>query len=103
MYRSGQFLSYNAVHGEAAVSNEQGDVRWFNVIETIYTISEFVEFAHRLAVTGLYRDGYQLDISLRNTRGRRLSAGRGEDALLGRPEQQRRHDPDRTPGGSGRD
>jgi hypothetical protein len=77
MYRSGQFLSYNAVHGDAEVDPAQSSIRWLNVVDAIYTVSEFVEFAHRLAATGLYRDGYQLDISLRNTGGRRLNAGRG--------------------------
>jgi hypothetical protein len=77
MYRSGQFLSYNAVHGDSEVDLAQGSVRWLNVVDTIYTVSEFVEFAHRLACTGLYRDGYLLDISLRNTDRRRLDAGRG--------------------------
>ncbi len=77
MHRSGQFLSYNAVHGDAEAVEDGHGVRWLNVVETIYTVSEFVEFAHRLARAGTYRDGYLLDISLRNTAGRRLNAGRG--------------------------
>lgn len=77
MHRSGQYLSYNALHGEAEVVVEQDGVRWLNVVETIYTVSEFVEFAHRLANAGTYRDGYLLDLSLMNTAGRRLCAGRG--------------------------
>lgn len=76
MYRSGQFLSYNVVHGDINSSPERRDIRYLNLVETIYTVSEFVEFAHRLAIRGLYRDGYQLNLSLRNTRGRQLNAGR---------------------------
>lgn len=76
MYRNGQFLSYNAVHSVGEVGADPGGVRSLDVIDAIYTVSEFVEFAQRLAVAGLYGDGYQLDVSLRNTRGRRLSAGR---------------------------
>lgn len=82
MYRSGQFLSYNVVHGDAEVDRVQGLGRSLDVVDTIYTISEFVEFAHRLTATGLYRDGYLLDISLRNTDGRRLDAGRGRMPFL---------------------
>jgi hypothetical protein len=77
MHRSGQFLAYNVLQGEAEAVENQDGVRWLNVVDTIYTISEFVEFAHRLANVGTYRGGYLLDLSLRNTGGRRLSAGRG--------------------------
>jgi len=77
MHRSGQFLSYNALQGEKEAGAKQGGVRWLDVVDTIYTVSEFVEFAHRLAHAGTYRDGYLFDLSLRNTAGRRLNAGRG--------------------------
>lgn len=77
MHRSGQFLSYNVVHGEIDRIEAGHDVRSLNVIDAIYSVTEFVEFAHRLARVGTYSDGYHLDISLQNSAGRRLDAGRG--------------------------
>ncbi len=83
MYRSGQFVSYNALHGEAETAELAEDIRWLNVVDTIYTVSEFVEFAHRLAKAGTYADGYVIDISLRNNKGRKLNAGRGRIPFWG--------------------
>lgn len=77
MHRSGQFLSYSVLQGEIDAAAEQAGARWLNVVDAIYTVSEFAEFAHRLAHAGIYRDGYLFDLSLRNTAGRRLEAGRG--------------------------
>lgn len=77
MYRSGQFFSYNAVHSDAEAFGRPDAVRYLDVLDTIYTVTEFVEFSQRLAQGGLYTDGYEIDLSLRNTAGRRLSAGRG--------------------------
>jgi hypothetical protein len=77
MYRSGQFLSYNAVHSDAESFGRPDAVRYLDALATIYTVTEFVEFGQRLANAGIYREGYDIELSLRNTTGRRLSAGRG--------------------------
>ena len=81
MFRSGQFVSYNALDDD--LERRAGDdVRRLNVVGAIYSVTEFVEFAHRLAEVGPYRSGYGLDLSLRNTRGRYLEAGRGRMPFL---------------------
>jgi hypothetical protein len=77
MYRSGQFLSYNSLYEDVSAPEKEGDARDLNITSAIYEVTEFVEFAHRLAHEGLYRDGYQIEVSLNNTRGRYLEAGRG--------------------------
>lgn len=71
MYRSGQFLSYNALREDAAEDQgrRNGSLR---ILSTIYSVTEFVEFAHRLQNAGPYRDGVVISISLRNTAGRYL-------------------------------
>lgn len=75
MYKSGQFLSYNALREDT--SDEDGGRRrgTLAILNTIYTITEFVEFAHRLHIAELYRDGVTIMISLRNTAGRYLDVG----------------------------
>jgi hypothetical protein len=82
MYKSGQFLSYSVVHDDSEDDLKLGKPRWLNAVDAVYTVSEFVEFSHRLTNTSLYRDGYEIDISLRNTAGRRLYAGRGRIPFL---------------------
>lgn len=76
LYRSSQFLSYVALR-EDTRRDEHGNpkVPIINAIATIYSISEFVEFAHRLHSHDLYDGGLILSIELRNTKNRVLIAG----------------------------
>ena len=46
-----------------------------NTVGTTYSITEFVEFLHRLHKHGLYEGGAHLSVELRNTGNRVLSAG----------------------------
>lgn len=72
MYKSGQFLSYNALRED---TKDEGRPGTLSILSTIYTISEFVEFAHRLHRAGPYRDGVDIMIELRNTKNRTLEVG----------------------------
>lgn len=81
MYRSGQFLSYNALDDDTDGDADPNN-RHLNIVGTIYSVTEVIEFAHRLAANGLYRDGYSLNLSLHNTCGRYLDAGRGRMPFL---------------------
>lgn len=76
MYRSGQFLSYNAL-SEDFLHGVQGrpDVPFLDVIDTTYSVTEFVEFAHRLFATGVLAEGMALDLALNGTKGRILWTG----------------------------
>jgi hypothetical protein len=78
MYRSTQFLSYIALR-EDTLPQEYGNavVPILDVISAIYSITEFVEFAHRLYRHGFYKSGVELSISIRNAQNRHLFAGRG--------------------------
>lgn len=76
MYKSGQFLFYNAVNSDVG-ADPAPNSRRLDIIDAIYTVAEFVEFGYRLIAQGLYRDGFSLNLSLRNTKGRFLEAGRG--------------------------
>lgn len=86
MYRSGQFLSYNLLHGEIGMFGQEGGQRVVLAVDTVYSISEYVEFAQRLAKNVPLGGGYVLTVSLRNAAGYRLGAGAGRmpflDALL---------------------
>lgn len=77
MYQSGQFLFYSAVHDDTEFWNGKNAGEWLDVVDAIYTVTEFVEFAQRLTDGGPYRDGYALDLKLQNTQDRKLAAGRG--------------------------
>lgn len=72
MYKSGQFLSYNALRED---TKEEGRVGTLSILGTIYTMTEFVEFAYRLHRAGPYSEGIGLSIELRNTAGRILEVG----------------------------
>jgi hypothetical protein len=76
MYRSGQFLSYNAL-GEDFLHGVQGrpDRPFLDVVDTTYSITEFVEFAHRLFITGTHSDGVEFDLSLYGSQRRALWTG----------------------------
>jgi hypothetical protein len=72
MYKSGQFLSYNALRED---TKEEGRVGTLSILNAIYTITEFVEFAHRLHKNGPYADGVGITFELRNTAHRTLEVG----------------------------
>lgn len=72
MYRSSQFLSYNALRED---TKQEGRLGTLNIIGTIYSITEFVEFAHRLHKAGLYADGVNIAIELRRSTNRFLDVG----------------------------
>jgi hypothetical protein len=75
MYRSGQFLSYNTLRDDIELQRGIVGARVLTTRDAIYSVTEFVEFAHRLFVNGIYRDGLSMHISLNNTAGRQLWAG----------------------------
>jgi hypothetical protein len=83
MYRSTQFLSYVALR-EDTMKEEHGNpqVPILEVVSTIYSITEFAEFAHRLAGQGIYDAGATISIILSGTRGRQLRAGAGRFPFL---------------------
>lgn len=72
MYKSSQFLSYNALRED---TKEEGRVGTLNIIGTVYSITEFVEFANRLYKAGLYPEGINVSIELRNSANRSLEVG----------------------------
>lgn len=76
MYRSGQFLSLNALR-EDTIPDEYGNpsVPVLHIVPTIYAIVEFVEFAHRMTKRGIYDAGIALSIKLIGSQGRQLVAG----------------------------
>ncbi len=86
MYRSGQFLSYNLLHGEIGMFGQQGGQSIVQAVDTIYCVSEYIEFAQRLAKNVPFGGGYVFTVSLRNAAGYQLSAGPGRvpffDALV---------------------
>ena len=76
MYKSGQFLSYNVLGNDIEGPNgEQPDDRTLDITDAIYSLTEFIEFAHRLTANGLYKYGVVIDISLNKTEQRRLLVG----------------------------
>jgi hypothetical protein len=83
MYKSGQFLSYNALRED---TKEEGRHGTLGIINTIYTVTEFIEFAHRLYSSGLYKGGLNISIELRNTKGRFLDVGPSRMPFFDRKE-----------------
>lgn len=77
IYQSTQFLSYTALR-EDTRPGEHGNpsCRILNAVGALYTITEFFEFAARLSAHGLYTSGVEVILSLENTAGRILQAGR---------------------------
>ena len=76
MYRSSQFLSYFCLRSDTgAMGREILDARELSILDTIYSVSEFLEFAHRLHSNGLYSDGASISLKLKNNKGRHLSVG----------------------------
>lgn len=82
MYKSGQFLSYNLLHGEIGMFGDEGGKHVVPAVDTIYSVTEYVEFAQRLAKNVPLSAGYELTISLRNAAGYRLVAGSGRMPFL---------------------
>jgi hypothetical protein len=82
MYRSGQFLSYNLLHGEIGMFGQQGGQGVVPVVDTIYSVCEYVEFAQRLAKNASFGGGYVFTVSLRNVTRYQLSAGPGRMPFL---------------------
>jgi hypothetical protein len=77
MYASTQFLAYVALREDTKLE-DHGDptVAVLNTVGTVYQISEILEFCHRLQVNGLYKDGLDLNVTLKNTVNRRLETGK---------------------------
>lgn len=76
MYRSGQFISYTSLYEDAVGGSQSNSIaRNIDAIGALYSITEFVEFSVRLMRETEYKPGVHLFVSLRNTKGRRLSTG----------------------------
>ncbi|MGA2496085.1 MAG: hypothetical protein ABSF67_24710 [Roseiarcus sp.] len=75
MYRSGQFLSYNTLNDDTEVPPEDAG-KLLNVVDAIYTVSEFTDFAGRLVANVPFAAGLHLALTLNGTAGRRLWSGR---------------------------
>lgn len=76
MYRSSQFLSYNALREDTKPGDfGNPQVRVLDAVGAIFQITEITDFCQRLVAAGLYASGIRLRISLRNTQGRLLRAG----------------------------
>lgn len=87
MYKSGQFLSYNALREDTSEEEQRGRRRGtLDILSAIYSMTEFIEFAHRLHVAGPYRDGVVIVIALRNTAGRHLEVGPTRMSFFDRKE-----------------
>lgn len=76
MYPSTQFLAYLALR-EDTMPAEYGNPkrRILDTESTVYQITEFIEFCHRLFRNSLYKDGLHVNIALVNTQNRILSPG----------------------------
>lgn len=72
LYYSTQFLHYKALWEDLRKESNQPQGRLLSVTSTIYTITEVTEFTRRLTNAGLYHDGLQLAINLRNSSNRKL-------------------------------
>jgi hypothetical protein len=76
MYRSSQFLSYFCLRSDTgAMGREVMNVPILNIVDAVYSMSEFLEFAHRLFSNGIYREGAIISVSLKNSNGRQLDVG----------------------------
>ncbi|TWC90146.1 hypothetical protein FB593_1011426 [Rhizobium sp. SJZ105] len=73
MYKSGQFLHYKSLRED--LTNEEHVPKHRPVVgvgSLIFTVTEVVEFAHRLFRHGLYAGGTQIDFTLGRSHGREL-------------------------------
>ncbi len=80
-YRSGQFISYNALNDDTEFAVADGR-RELNVIDAIYTVSEFTDFAGRLLTNAPFESGAIFTATLVGTAGRVLAAGRNRMPFL---------------------
>lgn len=87
MYMSTQFLSYVALR-EDTRAEERGhsSFKCLRTPNTIFQITEFVEFCHRLFKRGIYKDGAYIHIALVNTKNRILVAGEQQMPFFDRKE-----------------
>jgi hypothetical protein len=83
MYKSGQFLYYGALREDTQEESRNGTL---SILNAIYTITEFIEFAHRLHRTAPFRGGIKVKLELRNTAGRYLDVGPSRMAFFDRRE-----------------
>ena len=83
MYKSGQFLSYNALRED---TKEEGRRGTLSILNAIYTMTEFIEFAYRLHKAGPYGEGVGITIELRNTASRILDVGPSRMPFFDRKE-----------------
>jgi len=80
MYQSGQYLHYLALREDWAEFSGWGITEnqpykageKLSIVGTIYQITEIFEFLSRLATEGIYDEGIQLSLSLKNTENRKL-------------------------------
>jgi hypothetical protein len=77
MYRSGQFLAYTALNDDMVAAARNDSARQLEIVDAIYTVTEFFEFGFRLAQAGLYRQGFHANVKLIGSANRPLVAGRG--------------------------
>ncbi|WP_146218102.1 MULTISPECIES: hypothetical protein [unclassified Caulobacter] len=77
MYRSGQFLAYKALHYEVPNSMFYTQGKSLFITDSIFAVTEFLEFAHRLFIHGAHSNGTVVFIDLNNTRDRNLQTGPG--------------------------
>lgn len=77
-YRSRQFVFLTTLHEDTGYWRDEAvPGQSILYVPTLYSIFEFVEFAHRLAISSFYSEGIVLRLSLKNAHNRILSAGRG--------------------------
>ncbi len=77
MYRSGQFLSYKVLSSDLGLEGRTTPNLVLGVQDTIFTVTEFVEFTIRLIKNSVYKNGAFVNIQLNKTFNRRLQAGQG--------------------------
>ncbi len=70
MYQSGQFVNFLALWEEDWTGIESG--KYLEILNTLYSLTEFYEFASRLAEKELFSDGLTIRIDLNKTMNRKL-------------------------------
>jgi len=79
MYQSGQFIHYRALSADWTEENSLISPKYkipsmelISVLDTIYFITEVFEFLSRLTKIGLYKEGVDVTIKLKNIKDRKL-------------------------------